>query len=180
MKTPARLGNLRDCNFSKRDTGSRLDLDQSAAFESLAGHLYVGAVEKSTARMTVGHHAEADLQLAHGVAQFEIEVAVEIGDFVTERCQPVLEGNAFLARGLHVVRRPGSENARQAAQPVGEHGNRERIGVRIVEALEHDEIVGDQKSRTCGAAREEQDRLAGGGQGTAIGSLNATSCPFCK
>ena len=121
--------------------------------------------------MTVGHHAEADLQLAHGVAQFEIEVAVEIGDLVTERCQPVLERNAFLARGLHVVRRPGSENARQAAQPIGQNGDGERVGVRIVEALEHNEIVGDQKSRTCGAAREEQDRLAGGGQGTAIGSL---------
>ena len=79
--------------------------------------------------MAVRHHGEPYLQFAHRVAQLEIEVAVEIGDLVAERRQPMLERDALPARGLHIVHRPGSENARQAAQAVGEHGDRERIGV---------------------------------------------------
>ena len=91
-------------------------------------------------------------------------------DLVAERGEPALERNALLARGLEIVGRPCAAEWRIAAQPVGKRGDRERIGVRIVESLEHDEVVGDEKGRPGGAARKKQDGVAGVGQRAAIGA----------
>src|ERR1700743_716414 len=125
--------------------------------------------EEGPARMAVGQHAELRLQFADRVAHCEIQMAVEIADLVVEGRQPVLKRNALTARGLHIVRGPGGANSRQAVQAVGQDSDGWRVSGRIIEALKHVEIVGDQERGTGGAAWEEQNRMAGGGQGAAVG-----------
>ena len=58
--------------------------------------------------MAVRNHAEPLLQLAYGVAQIEIEMAVEIRNLVAEISEPVLQRDALVARRLEIVGGPGA------------------------------------------------------------------------
>ncbi len=130
--------------------------------------------------MAIGYHAELPLQIAHRVAQVEVEVTVEVLNFIAERGELALERDALLTRGLEIVDRPRSPEWRIAAQPVGKLGDRESISVRIVESLEHDEVVGDEKGWPSGAARKKQDGVAGFGQCSAVGAAYAAQAPLRK
>src|SRR5271156_405349 len=138
------------------------------------------AIKESAAWITVGDHAEPLLKLAHRVAQIEIEVTVDVLDLVAERGEPALERDALLARRLKIVGRPSRLDWRIAVQPVGEHRDRKSIGVRIVEPLEHHEIVGDEKGRPGGAAGKKQDGVAGARPRAAVSAAQSALAPFGK
>jgi hypothetical protein len=128
--------------------------------------------------MAIGYHAKLPLQISHGVAQVEVEVTVEVLNFIAERGELALERDALLTRGLEIVDWPRSPEWRIAAQPAGKLGDRESISVRIVESLERDEVVGDEKCRPSGAAGKKQDRVAVFGQCSAVGAAYATRAPL--
>ena len=55
------------------------------------------AVEEGTAGMPVGDHAQLLLLIAHSIAQVEIEMALEVFDFVAQFGKPALQGDALAA-----------------------------------------------------------------------------------
>ena len=69
--------------------------------------------------MAVRNHAKPLLQVAYGVAQVEIEMAVEIGNLVAESASRCCSAMRCVARGLEIVGGPAAAEGRKTAQPVG-------------------------------------------------------------
>jgi len=81
--------------FASFGAGRRIARQADQADTHLLAH--ADAVEESAARVAVGDQAVTLLQVAHRVAQIEIEMPVEIRDFVAERREPALQRDALVA-----------------------------------------------------------------------------------
>src|ERR1700691_5690702 len=107
-------------------------------------------------------------------------MTIKFGDFVAQVGELALKRDALASRRLEVVLGPGSADRAKAVDPIGKLTNRERIGIRIIILLDHDEISGDEKSWPRGAAREEQDRITRTGERQSIGSLEPSVRPLLE
>lgn len=56
--------------------------------------------------MPVRHPARLRLHIADGIAQVEIDMALEVDDLVAELRETALHADALVARKLHIVWRP--------------------------------------------------------------------------
>src|SRR5580704_6122024 len=122
--------------------------------------MHAHALQQRAARIAIGNHAEPLLHFTDVVAQVEIQMAVEIGHLVTKVAKLSLKRDALVAGWLKVILGPRGADRAEAVDPFGRGGSGERVGVRVIVLLDGDEISGDEKSGSRGAAREEQNRIA--------------------
>ena len=105
---------------------------------------------------TVGRGADGGLEVAQRLPGFAAELAIRGALVEAALGQELLQLQPFGPRQLALLPRPGLDERRPAAEPVGEMADRQRIGFRRVVFQDDAEILHHQEGGTRGAGRRQQ------------------------
>ena len=108
---------------------------------------------------------------------FGAHLGVNAAGIKAGRCQPFLQGDAFLKRQRAFVARPRREDGSCAAQAVGQMAHGDDIGIGGVVGLDHMEVLEDQERRAPVPAGQKDRGRAMVGQIGAVGQPNPHRLP---